>query len=295
MSLCDICKNSMSNRSPGVQCVSCRRCYHANGRCCEVTKSQGIVIATLPGNQWSCRNCRSQDSVATVASIDDGGSEQEVDDGSEGTTVLAELVRALKTELGEVRSEIRELRSSVDFCSNQVSDFENKLSLLDEAIRVTSYLKAENETLKKRIGIMEARFGDVEQSLRSNNVEIMDVPERKNENLFEIVKKIGNFIGHEVTDSSVNTIMRVPTKLENKPKNIIVKFNRKLDRDSFLSAAKSKKTELGGKPGLELLDVSKRFYVNEHLTTANKILFRETRVAAKEKKDSEWRYSCSEG
>ncbi|KAL3282415.1 hypothetical protein HHI36_005600 [Cryptolaemus montrouzieri] len=40
---------------------------------------------------------------------------------------------------------------------------------------------------------------------------------------------------------------------EEEPKNIIVKFSKRLERDEFLSAVKAKRIELGGQSGLEIL------------------------------------------
>lgn len=95
----------------------------------------------------------------------------------------------------------------------------------------------------------------------------MNIPEKKNENLNVFVEKIYDYFGLRIPANA-----RVPTKVENLSKNIVVKFSSKLHRYGFLSAASARRTEPGS-----------RVFINEHLTIRNKILFRSAHILAKEK------------
>lgn len=111
----------------------------------------------------------------------------------------------------------------------------------------------------------------------------MEIPEKADENLCEIVGKIGKHVNYNVDEDSIETITRVPTKLDKKPKNIIVRFKSKSVRDNFLMAVKAKRIQQGGKAGFKLESIANQFYINEHLTTRNKILFKSARTIAREK------------
>ena len=58
----------------------------------------------------------------------------------------------------------------------------------------------------------------MEQSLRSNNVEIQDVNEKPNENLLTVVDGISKFLNFQIQTNLIETVFRVPTYFENKPK-----------------------------------------------------------------------------
>lgn len=291
---CVICIKSLSSRSSGIQCNKCNAFLHANGRCSEVTKNQVPLIRNMPGGRWICAGCRdggnpsaSSPTVTHVSPMScpapvlprtDSGLDAVIADAG-----LARLMNALRSELGAMRSEIRELKESVSFCSDKISDFEEKLAKLSEVFRLANHLKAENDCLKKEVSSLQYRMDSLEQNARENNVEIVNIPEKQNENLIEIVKKVGEFAGMIIESSSLSSVVRVPTRVENRPKNIIAKFISKSKRDEFLSTIKNKRSTNSGRNGFSLDGLSNKFYVNEHLTTKNKSIFRSARITAREK------------
>ena len=68
----------------------------------------------------------------------------------------------------------------------------------------------------------------MKQSLRSNNVEIQDVNGKPNENLLTVVDGISKFLNFQIQTYLIETVFRVPTQSENKPKNIIIKSLSKI-------------------------------------------------------------------
>lgn len=111
---------------------------------------------------------------------------------------------------------------------------------------------------------MENRMNNLKQLSRSYNIELQNIPEKSDENLVAIAGKVANMLNFKLESAMVDNIYRVPTQVENKPKNIIIKFLSKPDRDRLLSAAKVVRKQLGNKPGFKLDDVSDRFFINEH-------------------------------
>lgn len=275
MKTCGKCTNSINSKSPGVKCGgTCGQFFHANNRCSDIARNQLSVIKSLPGGGWFCVECRSSGDVNPP--IESDGGDIGVDCGeSAGIEKLTKMIAALSRD-------VNELRTSVEFCSGKITDFERKLSKLDDTIKLTNQLKVENDSMKKEISNLNQRLNYLEQHSRENNVEIMDVPEKNNENLIEIMTNIGSFMKYEIKPEKLDFVTRVPTRLPNKPKNIIVKFRSKIDKQNFLSAVKLKRAEQGGRQGFNVDDVAPRFYINEHLTTKNKLLYKNARMAARD-------------
>lgn len=287
---CVSCVKPLSKKFPGLPCGACERYYHANAVCCDVNKQHLSLIGTLPGGRWLCggcrthspaprRNTRSQKGIAASLSRDDDG-----DDGEELADRSGDRsFSSMNAELELLRSEIREMRRSVDFCSNKISDFEDLVRNLKGLNKLVEDLKSENKHLREQMTSLNVKMNAIEQHTKSNSVEIQDIPESKGENLFQIVDCIGNFLGHPLKKEKIDSIVRVPTRVPLKPKHIIVRFVSKLDRDEFLSKAKDKRLQSNNRC-LSIDGISNRFFVNEHLTTTNKILHKKARDAAKEHK-----------
>ncbi|XP_044757467.1 uncharacterized protein LOC123315704 [Coccinella septempunctata] len=282
---CVLCQKTINDvKHPGLQCSSCNKSYHANNVCSDVNKQQLSLIDTLPGTLWFCRGCRDSTESpprlpntrsrtgAQPVSRDAGYSAEDVDHSSTPPN----------TDLLSLRDEIRDMKRSVDFCSDKISDFEGVVSRFNNLLKLTQELKAENADLKLEISSLNHRLNSMEQHTKSNNIEIQDVPEKTGENLFQIIDKIGNFIGQPIKKENVDFITRVNTKIASKPKHIVVRFTTKLLRDEFLAKAKIKRNQCENR-SLMLDGISNRFFINEHLTIANKILLRKVRDVSKER------------
>ncbi|XP_044745036.1 uncharacterized protein LOC123306904 [Coccinella septempunctata] len=245
----------------------------------------------MPGGRWECVNCRSEDgttpSPAIRASPPPDRRLSVEDDAGDGVVVgpddlgASRLLFSVKNDVAAMRNDIKELRNSVTFCSGKITDFEQRISKLHEVVKLANQVKMENDLLKKEVTNLQTRLDSVEQNLRLNNVEITDIPEKNNENLIEIVRRVGEFMEVEVEPSAISSVSR--TRITNKPKNIVVTFISKAKRDEMLSAVKVKRNQLERKDGFKLDGLSNKFYVNEHLTIRSKIIFKAARVMAREK------------
>ena len=130
------------------------------------------------------------------------------------------------------------LRESVNFCSDKISDFEVKLSKINDYFKATDILKAEQQQVSQA----NRRVDNIERLLRSNNVEIQNIPEKAKENLKDLAKDIGGVINFQLDESMIDTIFRVPSQVESKPKNIVIRFISKINRDHFLLQNRPEKT-----------------------------------------------------
>ncbi|KAH9640215.1 hypothetical protein HF086_008451 [Spodoptera exigua] len=149
-----------------------------------------------------------------------------------------------------------------------------------EDLQVRSHT-SDNDLTDKLSG-MELKIESLEQQARLNNIEICNLPERRDEDLLELVEKIGATIKCLIPRQEVLAVHRVPharAMENNKPKNIVVKLASRTLRDNVLSAyrlCKNVTSDLIGMSG-----TPHKMYLNEHLTLYNKQLFRTCREVAR--------------
>lgn len=123
----------------------------------------------------------------------------------------------------------------------------------------------------------KAKIESMEQNSRMCNIEICNLPDKRNENLITIIESIGNVLKYPVSQNDIISIHRVPhaQQHDTKPKNIIVKFRSRILRDNLLSAYRKAKRLKSDQLGFSGAAVN--IYLNEHLTLKNKALFRKCR------------------
>lgn len=179
----------------------------------------------------------------------------------------------IKQQITAMAGDVGSLQQSTEFISAQHEDLKNSVEVQDERLKK---LEKESTDVKS----LEAKIDLLEQQARQCNLEIMNVPERREENLINVVESVGKLIACNLSRQDVVAVHRVPhASQNNKPKNIIVKLSSRILRDNILSAYRLKKgltsTDIGisGTPW--------NIYINEHLTLPKKHLFRAAREAAK--------------
>nr|XP_023015837.1 uncharacterized protein LOC111505291 [Leptinotarsa decemlineata] len=185
----------------------------------------------------------------------------------------------IRVDLRQIREQQALLLESVNFCSNKISDFEKELSRLNDYIKNTDQFFNENKVIKKDMETRQLKINDLDQAARSNNIKIQGVPEKNN-------KEIGIYIDNEVRPAAIDYVHRVKVNHNSpnvKAKNIIVRFTSMREKERFLMAVKTKRIANGSSPKMPLDGISDAFYIIEHLTSANKILFKEVSLAAKNK------------
>ncbi|KAI4462337.1 l1 transposable element-related [Holotrichia oblita] len=108
------------------------------------------------------------------------------------------------------------------------------------------------------------------------NLEIVGVPMNRDENVITLATNIASVLGVELVPAEIDAIHRVPrpqavgSNVQQKPKNIIIRFASRMKRNEFISAAKKKR-------GLNARDIGfgsdARIFINEHLSKYYKDLF----------------------
>ncbi|XP_039755811.1 uncharacterized protein LOC120630612 [Pararge aegeria] len=149
-------------------------------------------------------------------------------------------------------------------------------------------LKTEYKYLKSTVADLTGRICQLEQHFRAKNIEIQCVPEKKHENLINIVTEIGKVVNCKLTSEQILTCTRV-AKLQretNRPRSIVVEFVSPRLRDGMLAAViKYNKANSDDKLNSERIGISgvkTQIYVAEHLSPANKMLHAAARIKAKQ-------------
>lgn len=201
-------------------------------------------------------------------------------------TLLAQLTSSLRSimssELSTMRNEIKELRESITFVSDQYDKVvkENK-----ETRELVRELRVENESMKSTVIALTEQLQLKEQSGRINNIEISGVPLIKGENLNNILNRIATKVGFKILPTDVDCIHRVRRyPLDSKPStlapNIIVRFTQRTRKSELLALIRTRR-------GLSTADLdidgpAKPVFVNDHLSPQNKVLYGRARKIGKE-------------
>lgn len=138
------------------------------------------------------------------------------------TKILEEFRGGCKTDVKdfrhcverEIRRLIREMGNSMSFMNEQ---FEEIKVALQSNIDDNAQLKGDNATLKKKYEDLqkrllenECRATQCEQYSRKCNLGIKGIPEGSGDDIFDIVKKIGNLVNENIIKEHVEFCHRLP-------------------------------------------------------------------------------------
>lgn len=279
MSHCATCNEKFSD---GTVCSSCRKssCFS----CSAISESGYRKLGADRRATWKCPACRSTSpSPSTLRreiNLDDV-----VKKLDEMAIKLDQLPKLFK-EVNFITTEIQDIRKSCEFSCQKIDEFETKLTSLSSQMETLGALRDEMIVMKKTVDSLQQDYIDKDQWSRLNNVEIKGVPLKNNENLFEIVDKVANFIGYPLSKSYINYISRIPI-YKSKEKTILLSFVNRYVKEEFISAARGKKQISTSDIGY-YSDIQNKIFVNDHLSPFNKKLLTRVKSLCKE---SSFKYS----
>lgn len=278
---CKVCKQQVGRKNPGLECSGfCERSYH---RACLSLSPERFQALRSEGVTWVCPDCRGAGSP-TAASLPAVQASPPIQfAGAEGVDLAAAIV-AIRADLRGIRMQQSELMTSVNFCSNKITDFEAQLLEMKKNTSKIDVIMAENRKLRTELDQMNMRLNGLEQMSRINNLEIVGIPERENENLLQIVEKISQVVDSKLDVADIDCVHRVPLNKNgtSQIKNIVVKLHSRRKKEDLMAAFKQSKRNTESN-SLKIEGVSEQIFINEHLTIQNKLLFKEAREIAKAK------------
>lgn len=270
------CAKCCEELRDGAQCGTCKLCY--DFPCSGVTEGNYRKRKT----PWKCRSCvegQAAGALSPAGSPLPAAMDQIMAELKQIKLALA-AVPSLKDDMQIVKSDLTDLKSSVEMAHLMIQDFSSKVEEFEVRLKAVEKVCSGFVDVQNRIAKLEARQNDKEQWDRMNNVEIKGLPLSKNENLFDLVQIISRKVNFHLPKEQINFLTRVPTTAENKQKPIVVCFINKYFKEDFLAAARKVKnlttTDIG-------LTGNHRIFINDHLTVANKLLLSKTKSFAKER------------
>lgn len=208
------------------------------------------------------------------------------------TANFAEVFLSLSTEFNLLRQSASEMWNSL---KDRLDDLCDKISSYDSRLGMLEKLESENTVLKATVADLQYQLRSQAQASLSNEVEILGIDEFPAENPYHVVLTTAVKLGVELSEADLVHVSRVgPKRLRensdtgcdapNKTtlqRPIAVAFVRRVKRDEFLKQAKVRRSLKSG--DIVHQGSSKKVYINERLTSANRRLFRSARIVAKER------------
>lgn len=222
------------------------------------------------------------DKSQEYTNVEEGGKTQSstIDEKPEITNI-EEIFRYKNPTMKHILIILREIYSSQQFVT---SKYDELLSRNQELENLCITLRNENKKFKEEIQEMKQDIKKIEDASNERKLEIHGVPYKKDENLSEVIMKIGDSIESKIKEEDIEGIYRIPPNKNSKNPNntpIVVSFIKKKDKERFLSMRRKRSifsNEIG------LTEVRSQIFVNEFLTRKTKNLLWKTKQIKSEKK-----------
>lgn len=203
------------------------------------------------------------------------------------STLKSVLIAAIEDPIKIITKELQELQKSYSFLSDEYEDLKRESQSQKTSM---NELKNENVKLSQSLQQLSAKYNTMELAAKSCNVEFQGVPEKKEENVVNIVKKICEVTsGTQLNNDAIMSCRRV-AKLNphsTRPRNILLTLPSPRQRDQVLSNIQ-RYNKANSKDKLNSLNIGipgekSQIYAVEHLPLELKSLQAEARKIAKEK------------
>ncbi|XP_041973607.1 uncharacterized protein LOC121729227 [Aricia agestis] len=199
----------------------------------------------------------------------------------EMTSTIQKLV---SEQLANISQQITGFHESLTFLSKQYDDL---LQSVNEKNKIIAGLVTKNEGLSQQVKTLTEKVNNIEQIMRSPNLEINGIPEHHSENLVKTIEQLGRIIESPIEDKDILHVTRIAkhNKNSDRPRSVIVKLSSQRRRDEILAAVMKFNKKNVDKLNSEHLGIGGckiPVFVSEHLTPSNKHLHAAARLKTKE-------------
>ncbi|KAL0810362.1 hypothetical protein ABMA28_010511 [Loxostege sticticalis] len=316
--ICRACNNSVS-KDDLIRCNPCKGTFHY--RCLNMTSAYFTANRSNLTATWYCPSCAN---ITRRKGPDTPVGKHFVPQLNETTMSCDEsFVEDSSSAAEHSRPCIYTLPATQTATSSNGMTYVEFLSLLDSKLdakldekfdtfrtsvnkMIQSQITSAIENLKtdfthttdfladeQQLDVMERRINSVEKVSRSRNLEIQAIPDRRNEDLVAIVRKICDTINVPVHDVDICSVRRIAkfNPDSSRPRNILLTLPSERQRDIILSAYKRYNkhhrsdplnTGLLGIPGEKV-----NIYLAEHLSAECRELYA---AARKFSRDHSFKY-----
>lgn len=244
---CSKCFDSTINLNNVLKCSVCAKLYH--NVCVGIRDDSFAKLSNNTKARWSCQNCLDSTKKPKINT-------------EKSNNTLEELVR------------------SVNFMSTQFDEFIKVQNDILEEIknlkRENIKLKEENDLLNKEVKQLITKVDSFEQQLLESSIEISGIPVTKNENCIDIINKLSEKLGEQITVDHAFRL-NIPKRNINK---IVAKLKDIKMKKNIIKSWKSNRS-LCASDIYSGFNKDDKIYINECLTKSRRQLFGKARSAAK--------------
>lgn len=304
-----------------LKCQSCLLYFHA--LCISISNKEFKNLTADTKSKWLCPACRckapkSDNSNTPVRPLLSPNSRSNINVAKRGTTELrddenesvccvpsclsqSDLRSIIKDELrncisdfkSEINVQLCEMKDDIRGFNESIAFMNSHFEKLNAEIRAykgdIDRIKKENESLKNDLMATSARCIQLDQLMRSSNLELQCVPEHKTENIITVVKQLGKVVACPINDTDISYCSRIAKKDPKslRPRAILVRLSSPRLRDTLLAATiKYNRQNPNDKLNSSHLGLSEdkksAIYVTENLSPENKSLHAAARLKARE-------------
>jgi hypothetical protein len=273
---CSRCNKSIrSSACADIKCSICEKSFHGN--CVKLGKEE-LEFFVENKKEWSCPDClkEKRKTISMEASV------------SKGEISLNDIIKLLNEIREDNRRMEKDLGRSIESCHTDVEDVLKKINLQEKQLNICLE-KIESQTLeiinlKRENCELHKAVSDLQQSARSNWLELHNFPMERNEDVVDIVKSISKALEYPITDQQIDNCHRLTTRDITRPPPILIKLVRKIDKDELLKKRRIKRDFSTRHLGLTT-DIP--LYLNESLSPERRKILA---LARKAKVDKGYKY-----
>lgn len=261
MATCYTCKEDTDGDL--IKCKGCKSTFHYQFECSGVRESNFRKKTLEQKSNWRCDKCK---------------------DPADAPQSDANMLKAIFekiSKIDEISKDIKDLKTSFENLSIKYQEVVSEVAILKEENSKTSHqlglIRNENAYLNHQLNSVKLQLNQLEQYGRRHNIEIHGVDLKKDENLPEVVERIGQMLKLPIEKGSIEAVHRLKPNKSNRPIPIIVRFSNRKYSDAWL---KRKSTGLQNSNLFQNGSLTK-IYINENLTATNKELYWGARMAGK--------------
>lgn len=259
------CKHCKKKVSSPVDCEICTSSYHPSCAAqAKVVNRENVVICCRTRDRSEVREQKNQETLKFL-------------DMEKTKQILKKLLNeALNPIQEKLQRDMEDLKTSVQFMSDS---FEEQKAMSKDVLAEVKLLRDENQTLKRRLEVLEQKMNIQEQKERQNNIIVTGIPAQENEDTKEVMNKVLNTMKLNVQEIRITDCFRLK---QNKEGPILVKLPEQTIKMRIIKKIKElrgiKVSECG------LTGINRNIFLNEDLTVANQKLFKSARDFKKENK-----------
>lgn len=263
----------------GVQCGSCKK--QLDFGCANITETGYRRLGPERRASWKCPSCRLL-SPSTSGAQSPEISLEAIMTKLNSMSLLLEGLPGLFNEVKSIKADVVKLQVSSKGTTKKLQEFDYSLTEMNTRVTSLEAVSCDLVAVKSQLSLSQQNEITRDQWSRLNNIEIKGVPMKKNENLYELVDKIGTSINYRVSKNQINYVSRIPTHSSNKEKSIVVSFLNRYVKEDFVASARLIKS-------LSPIDLgfaseqNQRIFVNDHLSPEYKKLLTKTKQVARDK------------